>query len=270
MGGGRAWPGFETTRRAEGSRRGRLAGGPPPTGAQSSTARNNSARGAAPVTGRCTRYGPLHPLRGAAPVTGRCTRYGALHPIRRGALPTDRVQHTQSQEQTRNLRDASQAAAPVGGGRAWPGFETTRRAEGSRRGRLAGGPPPTGAQSSTARNNSARAAAPVTGRCTRYGAQHPIRRGALPTDRVQRPESQEQTRNLRDAGQAAVPVGGGWAWPDNESTRRAEGSRRGRRAGGPTPTGASSSTALSRSSAAAQHTAISRHSTSRRRGHPRR
>ena len=34
------------------------------------------------------------------------------------------------------------AAVLVGGGRAWPGFETTRRAEGSRRGRRAGGPPP--------------------------------------------------------------------------------------------------------------------------------
>ena len=32
---------------------------------------------------------------------------------------------------------------PVGGGGAWPGFEATRRAEGSQRGRLAGGPPPT-------------------------------------------------------------------------------------------------------------------------------
>ena len=42
------------------------------------------------------------------------------------------------------------AAVPVGGGGAWPGFETTRRAEGSRRGRLAGGPPPTGASSSPA------------------------------------------------------------------------------------------------------------------------
>ena len=40
---------------------------------------------------------------------------------------------------------------------------------------------------------------------------------------------------------AAVPVGGGRAWPDNESTRRAEGSRRGRRAGGPPPTGTLSS-----------------------------
>ena len=42
------------------------------------------------------------------------------------------------------------AAVPVGGGGAWPGFEATRRAEGSRRGRLAGGPPPTGTPSSPA------------------------------------------------------------------------------------------------------------------------
>ena len=66
--------------------------------------------------GRCTRYGARHPLRGTTPVTGRDTRYGARHPIRRGALPTDRVQRTQSQEQTRNLRDDgrhnARAAAP--------------------------------------------------------------------------------------------------------------------------------------------------------------
>ena len=43
-----------------------------------------------------------------------------------------------------------QTAAPMGGGRAWPGFETTRRAEGSQRGRRAGGPPPTGTPSSPA------------------------------------------------------------------------------------------------------------------------
>ncbi len=77
VGGSGAWPGFETTRRAEGSRRGRLAGGPPPTGAQSSPARNNSARAAAPVTGRCTRYGALHPLRAAAPDQKGCTAYGS-------------------------------------------------------------------------------------------------------------------------------------------------------------------------------------------------
>ena len=32
--------------------------------------------------------------------------------------------------------------------------------------------------------------APVTGRYTRYGTLHPIRTGALPTDRVQHPHSQ--------------------------------------------------------------------------------
>ena len=41
-------------------------------------------------------------------------------------------------------------------------------------------------------------AAPVTWRYTRYVAIHPNRRGVMPTDRVQRPQSQEQTRNLRD------------------------------------------------------------------------
>ena len=57
------------------------------------------------VTPLCGTLLALHPLRGAAPVTWRCTRYVALHPNRRGAMPTDRVQRTQSQEQTRNLRD---------------------------------------------------------------------------------------------------------------------------------------------------------------------
>ena len=37
--------------------------------------------------------------------------------------------------------------------------------------------------------------APDMGRYTRYGALHPNRRGALPTDRVQCPTTQEQTRN---------------------------------------------------------------------------
>ena len=39
-------------------------------------------------------------------------------------------------------------AVSEGGGRAWPGFEPTRRAEGSRRGRRAGGLPPSGMESS--------------------------------------------------------------------------------------------------------------------------
>ena len=82
-------------------------------------------RGTTPVTGRYTPYEALHPLRGTTPVTGQCTRYGAVHPIRRGVMPTDRVQRPQSQEQTRNLRDAGQAAVPVGGGGAWPGNAQT-------------------------------------------------------------------------------------------------------------------------------------------------
>ena len=37
--------------------------------------------------------------------------------------------------------------------------------------------------------------APDMGRCTRYVAVHPNRRGVMPTDRVQCPNKQEQTRN---------------------------------------------------------------------------
>ena len=36
---------------------------------------------------------------------------------------------------------------------------------------------------------------PDQGHCTRYVAAHPNRRGVMPTDRVQRPNTQEQTRN---------------------------------------------------------------------------
>ena len=68
------------------------------------------ARRAGLATTETTARGPLHPLRAAAPVMWRCTRYVALHPNRRGVMPTDRVQRTQSQEQTRNLRDAHRHA----------------------------------------------------------------------------------------------------------------------------------------------------------------
>ena len=93
---------FATRRRAKRDRQVSRADGP-------SDARNNA-------TAATTRK-PLHPLRGATPVTGRCTRYGARHPIRRGALPTDRVQRTQSQEQTRNLRDDHRHAQGPGSSR---------------------------------------------------------------------------------------------------------------------------------------------------------
>ena len=51
-----------------------------------------------------------------------------------------------------------------------------------------------------------RGAAPVMWRCTRYVAVHPNRRGALPTDRVQRPNTQEQTRNWHTEPLTATPL----------------------------------------------------------------
>ena len=52
----------------------------------------------------------------------------------------------------------------------------------------------------------ARGAAPDKGRCTRYVAAHPNRRGALPTDRVQCPNTQEQTRNWHTESLTAAPL----------------------------------------------------------------
>ena len=51
-----------------------------------------------------------------------------------------------------------------------------------------------------------RGAAPVMWHCTRYVAVHPNRRGALPTDRVQCPNKQEQTRNWHTEPLTATPL----------------------------------------------------------------
>ena len=51
-----------------------------------------------------------------------------------------------------------------------------------------------------------RGGAPVTWRCTRYVAVHPNRRGGLPTDRVQRPNIQEQTRNWHTEPLTGTPL----------------------------------------------------------------
>ena len=51
-----------------------------------------------------------------------------------------------------------------------------------------------------------RSGAPDMGRCTRYVAVHPNRRGGLPTDRVQRPNKQEQTRNWHTEPLTAAPL----------------------------------------------------------------
>ena len=75
---------------------------------------------------------------------------------------------------------------------------------------------PTAATTAT----STEGTAPVTWRCTRYVAVHPNRRGALPTDRVQRPNKQEQTRNWHTEPLTATPLhahlgptGGGMGTP---------------------------------------------------------
>ena len=51
-----------------------------------------------------------------------------------------------------------------------------------------------------------RGGAPVTWRYTRYVAVHPNRRGALPTDRVHCPNTQEQTRNWHTEPLTAPPL----------------------------------------------------------------
>ena len=116
-------------------------------------------------------------------------------------------------------------------------FATRRRAKRDRQVSRADGP-------SDARNNA--------GRYTRYVAMHPIRRGALPTDRV-RTQSQEQTRNLRD---------------DHRHTPGPRSSLSLMRfcAGGNATRTRPRELALP----GPQHTAISQRSTSRRRGRPRR
>ena len=48
--------------------------------------------------------------------------------------------------------------------------------------------------------------APDMGHCTRYVALHPNRRGALPTDRVQCPNKQEQTRNWHTETLTGTPL----------------------------------------------------------------
>ena len=158
-------------------------------------------RGTTPPTRHHTPYEALHPLRGTAPLTLHHTRYGALHPIRRGVMPTDRVQRPQSQEQTRNLRDAGQAAVPVGGGGAWPGNAQTtsptdwrpprglrglaglradapseaRGADGERAGRPRGGRRSVGATSSPAPRSTTRpwGASTTRQRVGRLAAPHP-------------------------------------------------------------------------------------------------
>ena len=103
-------------------------------------------RQAAPVTSRCTRYVALHPLRRAAPVTRRNTRSEGVHCLRIGCSTPSHKNKRGSCETRTWVRCRWVAAGP--------GRASRRRAErSSQRGRLAGGPPPTGTPSSPAHTN---------------------------------------------------------------------------------------------------------------------
>ena len=133
-------------------------------------------RRAAPVPSRCTRSVALHPFRRAAPVPSRRTRSVALHPIRRGVMPTDRVHHLPRQAQPRTLPphrpQPSASDAATRPRHAHPGSEREAL-------------------------HPLRRETPVTSRNTRYVAMHPIRRGVMPTDRVQHHFATSRTAETR-------------------------------------------------------------------------
>ena len=190
-----------------------------------------------PAKGHCTRYVALHPLRGAAPVTSRCTRYVALHPLR-GATPVTR-RNTRSEgvhclrigcstPSHKNKRGSCET-------RTWvrcrwvaagPGRASRRRAErSSQRGRLAGGPPPTGTPSSPAHTNKQHGTQ-KSGAATSIATSTPQRRP--------RPVSRPRPRRAQSAPlSAAQPSGTAeQAPPIRRSCPRDPRPRRGRPRGG--------------------------------------
>ena len=98
------------------------------------------------ATAETASRGPLHPLRATAPVTGRDTRSEGVHCLQIGCSTASHKNKRGTCETQAWLRHPWAAAGP--------GRASRRRAErSSRRGRLAGGPPPTGAPSSPARQH---------------------------------------------------------------------------------------------------------------------
>ena len=135
----------------------------------------------------------MHPLRSIAPVKEHCTRSERVQCLLMGCTaPSVTSKNTELPEWRTPKDPQGLALVPGGGGRAWPGFETTRRAK------LA------------ARTASGRAAAP------RH--QH--------ADKQENTSSADGKQAAHGAdGKQAGPAGG------SRRGRRAGGSRRGRRAG---------------------------------------
>ena len=137
----------------------------------------------------------MHPLRSIAPVKEHCTRSERVQCLLMGCTaPSVTSKNTELPEWRTPKDPQGLALVPGGGGRAWPGFETTRRAK------LA------------ARTASGRAAAP------RH--QH--------ADKQENTSSADGKQAAHGAdGKQAGPAGG------SRRGRRAGSSRRGRRVGGP-------------------------------------
>ena len=95
-----------------------------------------------------------------APNERRYTRYVAIHPIRRGAMPTDRVHRLPQQAQPRAIRP-----------------HTPKRLHQTQPHNL-----------EIPARLLTRRATPVTSRCTRYVAAHPLRRAAPVTSRCTQSE----------------------------------------------------------------------------------
>ena len=118
--------------------------------------------------------GPLHPLRAAAPVTRRDTRSEGVYCLRIGCSAPNHKSNRGNCETRAWLRRLWAVAGP--------GRTTSRCAEqSSRRGWLAGGPPPTGASSSPApRPGQTAPGTPATPQATRaYKNAHPLPGGRI-------------------------------------------------------------------------------------------
>ena len=137
----------------------------------------------------------MHPLRSIAPVKEHCTRSERVQCLLMGCTaPSVTSKNTELPEWRTPKDPQGLALVPVGGGRAWPGFETTRRAK------LA------------ARTASGRAAA------TRH--QH--------ADKQENTSSADGKQAAHGADGKQAGLAGG-----SRRRRRAGSSRRGRRVGGP-------------------------------------
>ena len=125
--------------------------------------------GTAPVTWRCTRYVALHLLRGAAPDQNGCIAY------RSGAPPTPTSPNADTHTSPRTGH-APPTTATHYLDRHCATYSPAQRPPSSATLPLTN---PTAARVATTQGTTS-----TTGHCTRYVALHPIRTGALPTDRV--------------------------------------------------------------------------------------